>query len=191
MEKSVYLDEQILKKRENRLKEIYSTLKSGVYIQGCILTFNREVIHDLFSMMIPKSFDIMPENYAKVKYTSEFRPQYLLTSADLTVNLGFNVFPDHLTTTDMKQVVERVKQTLQNGPNATKFKEAMTIKELDGYYFDFRQHVMDSDIYQMMAFFRINQQLHQFSFNCLYSRFSDWKPIALQMLESIEYEKKG
>ena len=188
MDNQEFPDENILKKREEKLKKEYATLEDGIYLQGNIMTFKREEILDLFLLMIPTNFEIMPEEYANVKYPSTFRPQHLLTSEDLTVNMGFSVFPNNLQA-DMKQTLQRVKQTLENEQDAFSFSESTPIKDIEGYYFEFRQQAIDGDLYHMMALVKKNQNLYQLSFNCLFSDQLDWQNIALQMWESIDFIK--
>ena len=84
-----YTDEEILEKREQRKKETYTTLEEGLYLGGEVVSFERKELFELFSIMLPAEWKQMPPEYAKVKYPSEFRPQIILTTDDLEVNMGF------------------------------------------------------------------------------------------------------
>ena len=89
-------DLEILKKREERKKEKYQTLEDGIYMNGKILQFERKSILNTFTLYLPDIIKQMPKEYARIKYPSEFRPQQILTTCDLSVNLGFTVFPKQI-----------------------------------------------------------------------------------------------
>lgn len=86
-----YRDEEILRKREELRRRNYASLEKGYYMDGEILTFERKRLLDTCSLMLPDSMKLMPEELARIKYPSEFRPQRILTSMDLDVNLGFSL----------------------------------------------------------------------------------------------------
>lgn len=96
-----YMDELILKKREQKKIEMYTGLEDGIYVDGKIVYFERKRLLDTFSLMLPDSWKQMPEEYARIKYPSEFRPQIIITTLDLSVNLGFTAFPNKIQSDDI------------------------------------------------------------------------------------------
>ena len=81
-----YADEELLEKREEAKKKKYQTLEDGIYLDGRVLSFERTGILDSFSVCLPDVMKIMPLDYARIKYPSEFRPQMILTTEDLSVS---------------------------------------------------------------------------------------------------------
>ena len=190
MEEEVYLDEEILQKRREKLKEQYCTLETGIYIEGQIKEFERKEVLDSLFVLIPTTFTLMPDELAEVKYPFVFRPACILTNETLTVNLNFNEFPNALGETTLLQATENMKEILENEQSVFDFGEVIALKGIEGYYFDFRQNVMDGELYHMIANINLEDHLYQCTFNCLFSNQLDWKSAVVQMWESAKYHKE-
>jgi len=190
--KPEFLDKVILEKRREKLKEAYATLESGVFMQGEIMTFERREILDLFSLMLPTSFNVMDERLKTVKYTGKFAPSLVLSSEDLSTDLGFSEFVDHKPKESVTQMAQDVKEVLEGNPFTFDFQEIVSLKDVEGCYFQFFQTTLDTDMFHIMAFVRMSGQMMHISFNCV----SDldtmmWETTVVQMLESIKnYEKR-
>ena len=181
-----FLDKEILEKRKEKLKEQYTSLEEGVYIQGEIKSFERQDILGIISMMTPEDFVVMPEEYALVKYPSTFRPQHIITNLNLNVNMGFSVFPDNLKEKDAEGATNRVLEVLYSEGAGLDFSACKKLENLEGYWFDFRNHAMDQDVYNMLLIVLIKQKVLQITFNCNIQEQLDWEPVVTQMWESIE-----
>jgi len=190
--KPEFLDQAILEKRREKLKASHVTLEGGIYIQGEVMTFKRKEILDSFSLMVPTSFGIMNEDFKSVKYTSKFAPAYLLTSEDLSVNLGFSMFIDHTPKESVVQIAQGIKDTLESNQSTFDFGEMASLEKVNGCYFQFFQTTLDTDMFHVMAFVRISDKIMKMSFNCMSDLdYMTWKNTVIQMLESIEkYEKE-
>ncbi len=185
-----YKDEQILKLREEEKRQQFSTLQTGIYLGGNILKFREEIFMDAFSVSLPETMKILPEEYAKVKYPSEFRPQILLSTPELEVNLGFTLFPDIPSTEELKTMGEGVMQGIKRAHPDCILYPAKYIQEGKGYYFSFRSHALDEDIYNMSLLMQLENGLLQGSFNCLYRQHSEWKKVVVMIWETIEEWKE-
>ena len=190
MIKGAFQDETILRKREERKKEQHASLETGLYLNGTVVSFKREQVAKEVFVMIPETFEVMPMELARIKYPSVFRPHHLLTNEQLTVNMGFSVFPDHLEEMEIQSVGEQVKQTLQSSQDVCDFGEVAVLRKVQGCCFHFRQHVPDGDLYQVMGMIRMGQYLCQCTFHCAYPDHPDWEKMVPIMWESMEYEKK-
>ncbi|MCL1990320.1 MAG: hypothetical protein FWG67_05440 [Defluviitaleaceae bacterium] len=184
------LDKEILEKRKQALKEKYVALEEGVYLQGEIKAFERQEILNIISIMMPTDFMPMPENYAKVKYPSEFRPECIAANVSLNVNMGFTTFPNNLKNKDPEQMTKRVRETLHLEQAGLDFSECEKLENIDGYWFGFRNHGMDQDVYNMLLIIAVNQKVLQINFNCPINEQSDWKKVVAKMWESIEAIKE-
>lgn len=104
-----YRDARIIKEREDEKKKKYATLENGFYMDGKILKFQKETLQDTFSIYLPDNIVQMPQEYARIKYPSEFRPSLIFTTMDLNVNIGFTVFPHAMKQEEMKPLAEHIR----------------------------------------------------------------------------------
>lgn len=179
------MDELILKKREQKKIEMYTGLEDGIYVDGKIVYFERKRLLDTFSLMLPDSWKQMPEEYARIKYPSEFRPQIIITTLDLSVNLGFTAFPNKIQSDDIMKIMERTRAAIyRSNPDCIMYPCA-ELQKIRGAWFAFRSHAMDSDLYNMMMIAALGKRIVQGSFNCLYKDYTKWKKMILMMWNSI------
>ncbi|MCL1990373.1 MAG: hypothetical protein FWG67_05725 [Defluviitaleaceae bacterium] len=181
-----FLDKEIIEQRREKLKQQYTSLEKGVYMGGKIREFERQGVLNLVSMRLPTDFIIMLEEYAQIKYTSSFRPQHIITTPNLNVNMGFSLFPNHLKDKDAQRVSLYTKDVLSSEELGLDFGMCTKVENIDGYWFDFRNHAMDQDMYNIFLVTFIKQKMLQVTFNCLIQEQLDWKPVVLQMFETIE-----
>lgn len=180
-----YIDELILKKREEMKKEKFATLEEGMYLDGRMTYFERKDLLDALSIMLPDSWKQMPEEYARIKYPSEFRPKIIITTADLSVNLGFTVFPGQIQVDDAAKTVERMRAAIHRSNPDYLMYPCNKLQDIQGSWFAFRSHAMDSDLYNMMMIASVGKKTVQGSFNCLYNEYAKWKKMVLLIWNSI------
>lgn len=181
-----YIDESILQKREELRKQKYMTLENGYYVMGKILNFEEQELCKAFRITIPENFWEMPEELARIKYPSEFRPGLILTTLDLSVNMGFCMLPSQIQTKDSKQLADKMMRAIHRSNSNISFYEFAGLGKLGGYYFTFKSHAMDSDVYNMIFSVPWKDTILQCSFNCLYPYYKEWKPVVKLMWESIQ-----
>ena len=150
----------------------------------------KEKILDAFSILIPDSMKIMPKELAAIKYPSEFRPQKIITSLDLSVNFGFSIFSNDIQNKDIIELVERIRVAIHRANSDCIMYEYDLFQKNGGSWFAFRSHAMDSDLYNMMCVVPIEKGVVQGSFNCMYPDYPKWKPVVLMMWETITNLKK-
>lgn len=185
MSNMAYLDDEILEKREQKKKETYVTLEKGMYLGGKIIHFERHELFELFSIMLPDSWKQMPAEYAKIKYPSEFRPQIILTTVDLSINIGFTAFAETVQCDDIEGLTERIRSVIhRTNPNYLLY-SCESLSEVKGCWFAFRSHAMDSDLYNMMLTVPVGKRVVQGCFNCPYKDYPDWKKTVLMIWNSI------
>lgn len=190
-----YMDEEILDKREALKAEQYRSLETGVYMDGAVVQFQNVEVLDEFRVFLPETMKQMPRQFAMVKYPSEFRPQMIITTLDLSVNMGFSVFPNGVPCDDLPQMALRMRAAVhRSNPDCQMF-ACETLQKIPGSWFAFRSHAMDMDVYNMILVTTIDEKLVQGSFNCYYKDYPKWKEYVLMMWETIrqltEEEKKN
>lgn len=160
-------------------------------MEGKIIHFERKELLDRLSIMIPNSWKQMPKEYARIKYPSEFRPQIIITTADLNINMGFTIFTDSIICDDLTKMTERIQSAIHRANPDCRIYPSERLKDREGCWFAFRSHAMDSDIYNMMLITLVGRRIMQGSFNCPYKDYLKWKQIVLMMWNSILELKMG
>ncbi len=190
-----YKDEEILRMREARKEEEYHTLETGIYMDGSIVRFQNVEVLGEFRLFLPETMKQMPKQFAMVKYPSEFRPQMIVTTLDLSVNMGFSVFPNGVPCDDLPQMAQRMRAAVHRANPDCQMFACEALQKVPGSWFAFRSHAMDTDVYNMLLAASVNEKLVQGSFNCYYKDFPKWKEYVLMMWETIspltEEEKKN
>lgn len=183
-----YIDEEILKLRQQQKKEKYNSIETGMYIRGEMVEFERQLyFNDKMSVMLPKSFVPMPLSIQKMKYPSEQRPQVIMTSLDITTNFNFSLLPQEMENDQTFNCVEQMKQMIKKLNPAVAFYDMQEIDREKGKlsWFDYKSYTIDEPLYNIMYVTPIDGKVMHGIFNCLYRYKEDWKEAALQVIASI------
>ena len=182
-------ESEIIEERIKVQKQQYATIETGMYACGDIIEFKQiEMFDELISMMIPEEFIEMPIDFQKVKYPSEYRPQIIMTSLDLSVNLGLTMYVQNAEKKEVKVITESIKNTIKRAyPDYRFFKsEYKSDEEYPYSWFDFRSYAFDDAVYNIPFVMLIEKKILQGSFNCPYSKAEDWRKIMFQIMKSIK-----
>jgi len=188
-EHNEYNEETILHKRELFQKEKYCTLDKGMYIGGKIEKFKEVLLFDgKVQIMLPVSFGIMPEEYARVKYPSDFRPQILFTKADLSVNIGFTFFEQNASEKELEGMAAHIRNFLKRSNPSIQFytEQVEYTANCKKVWYDFRTQALDQAIYNIHFLTIIDKGIMQGIFNCLYRETDDWCYMAEQIIKSVK-----
>lgn len=182
-----FLDEKILEYRRRARKEKYSSLETGMYIKNELVQFERkELFKDKLSIMLPASFVTLPQKLAKIKYSSQQRPQVIKTSRDTTVNLGLSMTDVEIYEENIKQLRNQTQEALKRLNPAYIFYESnVETKHVPLGWFEFKSYGLDSDVYNLMFISRIDGKMLHGTFNCDYEDMLEWRDAAKQMMYSI------
>lgn len=185
---------EVLTLKREKFKEKYSTLEAGVYTEDGIIEFERQYFfEDNFSLFMPVSFIDMPEEIAKIKYPSVDRPQIIKTSEDGGINLTFSTFKQMLNSEDVEDYIKGLQSTIKHMQPANVFfqHKVITLDTTTVSWFDFKGYAFDDQVYNFMYVVPIENGIVLGNFNCLFSLYNVWKPIVLQMLDTIQDESKN
>lgn len=181
-----YIDELILRKREQEKAKKYNSLENGYYIAGKIVHFNEEKVMKNFSMFLPDNMGVMSDEIAKIKYPSEFRPRVIFTTLDLSVNMGFSLFHRKFQDSEMEKMCERIMAAIKREHVDYRFYGYKKMNKVSGYRFSFRCHAMDSDLYNMMLIAQLEKHTVLGNFNCPYKDYQNWERGVVLMWETIQ-----
>ena len=142
-----------------------------------------------FSVIMPEKFKLMSKEVAELKYPSIERPEWIYTNEDTTVNFTFTHREEDEAS---NEEIPEVKDILQ--PLAMRLypasevidSETLEVNGINISYYDFIAPALDVDIYTLTFMFSLEERVVLGGFNCPEEVMDDWKPIFLQMMESIE-----
>ena len=187
------LDEQILNLRNEENRKNLSSLQDGTYIKNELVKFHKvEVENKNLTMYIPQDFVTLSPEIAKIKYPSEQRPQWIKTSSNTSVNICVSLLDTPLDERILETEMNGFKNVIKNMNPAVTFIQS-TIKQLEDFkiaWFDYKSFAVDNQIYNIMFFASIGNQMLHGVFNCLYDDYTEWKKSAIEMIESIKLKDK-
>lgn len=147
----------------------------------------RTILNDKIEMYLPKLFAIMSPQQAKLKYPSEYRPAYILTNPDASINLTFTHDSAKAHNEDIPRARDMILLSTKKLNPSIELLENKELKagEKSVFYFSFFSPALDGIIYNLMFFLNLNDHLLFGNFNCRKPDYYDWEPIAKQMIASI------
>lgn len=148
----------------------------------------KSIISDKVEILVPKSFTIMPEEMAKMKYPSEKRPTLIYSDKEGSVNLAFNYTTSQITDKDIPSFEPQIKKQFENlYPSATWYKDTvLTINNKKVGVLELLTPATDTKIYNLMFFIELEGKLLMSTFNCTENQMEEWKPVANEIMQSLK-----
>ncbi|WP_342559071.1 hypothetical protein [Metasolibacillus sp. FSL K6-0083] len=150
------------------------------------------LLNSSMTLRMPASFFEMSKELAALKYPSEHRPNIIFTDETTTVNLAFS----HTTMELMDDEVEQFRDEMVEGmeemqPNAQWLDSGTSIiQEKPISYFSVITPAIDGRLFNLMFFCALNNYAFIGTFNCLEGDFDTWQPIALGIIDSIQFMQR-
>lgn len=189
-------DEEILALRVAEQYRKKHSIFNEVFIDGELYDFERREItfpsseNYQFSIILPKNIDTLSPEHVKIKYPSENRPEIILSNYNATLNFTFYYTPSSIL--DYKTRLTQYKAVFkQLNPSCIFFSEQLAGLEngLTIANFDLCSSALDGDIYYSYFFTDLptTPQIELLgTFSCPFHLQSEWTPLFLQMIETIE-----
>lgn len=169
------------------------SIYTGIRIGGTWIYFQRRFLkEEVISIMLPENFAPMSLEEVKIKYPSEHRPETILTNPGGTVNVLFQQMAGVLTNEDTETFRNQVFGMMKRVNPGIKTMEQGTVEAAGKHiaYVEFSNPVMDGKLYNLMFFLEMEQIPYMCSFNCPTKGMKYWKPAALEMMSSIQIDRK-
>ena len=163
------------------------TIEKDVTINGERYQFEIREFPPHFSMTLPKSFEQLAAERAKLKFPSENRPKIILTNADTTVNIAFDCIKTQ--PEELQLRLKKYKAVMKKlHPSYVFFTESICeIKSgLEVACYDYRGSALDTDIYYLSFFTDLPTGELFGWFNCPVDSQSAWEPLVRQMIQTIK-----
>lgn len=178
--------EKVQKNVTNDAKENFEVkTKDGNVIETEYYMFD----YNNFYLKIPKDFDSMSKELIGVKYPNGNVPTYVLTNEETTMNVVANVTQDKITNENIKSFTPEMKETLKQTSTVIETnvyeKEDHNIGEIK-----FISKASDTDIYNHMIVFSVDNNLRVVSFNCTINMQENWQDVGEFIIDSLTFELK-
>ncbi|WP_371367063.1 hypothetical protein SRRS_11760 [Sporomusa rhizae] len=187
-----YLDERIrsvINQAEEQERINSQSIYEGITINGRYYEFQEMAFFDdQFKIQMPTAFFDMPLNLARIKYPSGDRPQIIRTEDTGSINITLNRITNNVCEDQIPEVKDGLKTILKRlNPSYLFFEEGVeTVNEKQVGFFEFKSPTLDKPLFNLMFVVTLDRDVILGVFNCPYEDYREWRPIARQIMESIQ-----
>lgn len=138
---------------------------------------------------MPKTWRLMTQQEAAIKYPSVYRPSLIYTNNEGTVNLTINLTEDPLEEEGLAVYTETMARMIRSvQPIRSWIDEGMmdSDEEERAGYCEFTASVLDGTLYYYMMFKELEGSALLVSFSCSAMDMRNWKPVAHAMMRAIQ-----
>ena len=171
-------------KTEN-LSEIESTLAITTNKGNNIET--QYEMFDGFKIKIPSEFKIMSDEIVNVKYPNGNAPSLVYTNDKTTINVALVMNDVAMKNSQIEEYVKTMESTYKNYSKDVKLnfweRNNHKIGEMK-----FTTQGSDTEIYNHIIAFSVNDKLRLVNFNCTKEQISEWQEVSKFIADSIMFE---
>ncbi|WP_310395470.1 hypothetical protein [Hymenobacter sp.] len=171
-------------------------LSSVVLLLGGLFAFcvagidfdTKALLGNKIELKIPRGFDIMSEEMAKLKYPTERRPTLIYTNESGTINVALNLTSDKANQAQMTAYKDNFVKTFRSVYPSAEWKQT-GVKEVNGRkvgYIELITPAIDTKVYNLIFFTDLNGQLLLCTFNCTEKNIGQWQPAAKEIMASLK-----
>lgn len=190
------MNEQEIKQANNYKKQPAGSIYTGIVIKGTEYLFcEQRYFDDAISIWLPEKFIELPDAIKKLKYPGEGRPQVIRTIPTGGVDFGINKLPldgSDAMTVEFGEQMYRLTRNMR--PAEIYYDKKVEINERTGKkiaWFDYISHGIDAKLYNLIGTTYAANATINFVFNCIAQDMEIWKPIAQEVLWSLDDAKDG
>lgn len=185
-----YFDKELLEIKERLKRKEFDSLETGMYAGDEKINFIKIMVPDTnIALWLPKSFVPMPESIKKIKYPSVNAPEWIVTSLDTLVNIGFSLLPVVIEDNDIKSMSEQFQRAITNVNPSIKIKNRKEEKTKQGNamsWFDFVSYAIDGQSYNRFCLIRMRKNVFHGIFNCEMRNKGNWEKIVEKIFMAVE-----
>lgn len=160
----------------------------GVAGAGELELAPRSVLNDTVVILVPKDFELMSEEMARLKYPSERRPPIVFTNYDGTVNIAVKPTDHRMTEAHVDAARTSLVRGFNNLYPSGKLRSGNAV--VNGravFLIDMRTPALDTEIRNLIAGAPVENRLVMFSFNVTRELEAEWVDVGKHILTSIEF----
>lgn len=171
-------------KTEN-LREIENTLVITTNKGNNIET--QYEMFDGFKIKIPSEFKIMSDEIVNVKYPNGNALSLVYTNDKTTINVALVMNDVAMKNSQIEEYVKTMESTYKNYSKDVKLKFWERNNHKIGEM-EFTTEGSDTEIYNHIITFSVNDKLRLVNFNCTKEQMSEWQEVSKFIMESIMFE---
>ena len=142
---------------------------------------------DGFKIKIPSEFKIMSDEIVNVKYSNGNAPSLVYTNDKTTINVALVMNDVAMKNSQIEEYVKTMESTYKNYSKDVKLnfweRNNHKIGEME-----FTTKGSDTEIYNHIIAFSVNDKLRLVNFNCTKEQMSEWKEVSKFIVDSIIFE---
>ena len=142
---------------------------------------------DGFKIKIPSEFKIMSDEIVNVKYPNGNAPSLVYTNDKTTINVALVMNDVTMKNNQIEEYVKTMESTYKNYSKDVKLnfweRNNHKIGEME-----FTTEGSDTEIYNHIIVFSVNDKLRLVNFNCTKEQMSEWKEVSKFIVDSIMFE---
>ena len=142
---------------------------------------------DGFKIKIPSEFKIMSDEIVNVKYTNGNAPSLVYTNDKTTINVALVMNDVTMKNSQIEEYVKTMESTYKNYSKDVKLnfweRNNHKIGEMK-----FTTQGSDTEIYNHIIAFSVNDKLRLVNFNCTKEQMSEWLEVSKFIMDSIMFE---
>lgn len=171
--------------QKDDFKEIENTLTITTN-QGNLIETQYEKLGE-FKLKIPTEFKIMKDEMIHIKYPTGNPPSLVYTNERGTINIAISMNDVTMKNTEIEEYVKMMESTYKKYTKDVKInfweRKGHKIGEME-----FVTQASDTEIYNHLIAFSINNQLRLVNFNCTKEFINEWQEVIAFIINSIIFE---
>ena len=183
------MDEQIIKELNGHKAVPHGNLQDGYYIKGELVQFKRTDLFDgKISIMLPDTFQDMPEDMARIKYPSGDRPQVIKHHFSTGMDFCFNKLAYTNGVTDANVLANTFQSIISTvNPSLFFYEPVQNIEdaELPTSWFHFQSFALDGKMYNIVYIVALKDCYINGVFNCGLGDKDYWSEVVIEVMKSI------
>ena len=142
---------------------------------------------DGFKIKIPSEFKIMNDEIVNIKYSNGNAPSIVYTNDKTTINVALVMNNVTMKNSQIEEYVKTMESTYKNYSKDVKLnfweRNNHKIGEME-----FTTQESDTEIYNHIIAFSVNDKLRLVNFNCTKEQMSEWQEVSKFIVDSIMFE---
>lgn len=191
----IYAERIIKMRREAEAGEEEPLTGENRIENGCILVRyerleleEKEIMGGRASMVLPRQFRPMPDEWISAKYPDPDRPEWILSDPEGRVTVTFHLEEGETEEGEVEQIAVLLKKEMERLHPLSKTEDGETADEGGGRVYWFSQDIplLDDDCSHVMFFRKLKDGMMMGTFDCPGDEKKQWKPILEQFLKTIK-----
>jgi len=180
---------RVIKQADEKGKINRYNIYDGITIDDKEYAFEEMIFFDgRLKIHLPTEFVNMSTNSSLMNYQSGEHSPIVKTNDFRNVNITLNLIPNNICDDQIAKAKDDIKIILKRqNPSYFFFKEGVEIiGDKPVGFFEFKSPTMDASMFNLIFLAELDRNIMMGTFNCSYSDFRQWHPVAWQIMRSLK-----